>query len=107
MTTEPQRRGRSKLRFECLNAFVDRGIAEAELTPSGIAIWLVLYRHARPDGTTEATVETIGTSTGLCRRTILRGLRELKGAGMLKTIRRGGIGRGASKYVMRPYPPSK
>ena len=48
MTERPERRRRSKLRFETLNAFVDAGITQAELTkllPSE-RLWVVLYGPA-------------------------------------------------------------
>lgn len=100
----PDARRRSRLRFETLNAFVDRGIVEGALKPSDVAVWLVLYRHARPDGTAEVTIDTICRASGLARRTVLLALKRLKGCRMLRTIRRGGLNRGASRHVVFPYP---
>jgi predicted transcriptional regulator len=98
------RKKASNLRFETLNAFVDRGIAEAGLSPASIAVWLVLYRHGKPDGSTEIPVDFIAQQSGLSRSTVLRSLAELRAASMLKTTKKGGIGRGANRYILAPYP---
>lgn len=97
-------RRRSRLRFETLNAFVDRGIVQGGLKPSDAVTWLVLYRFAQPDGTVRVTVATIQSVTGLSRRTVLLCLKRLKAARMVRTIKRGGLNRGASRHVVFPYP---
>ena len=44
---QPKRRTRSE-RFSALNAFVDFGIADADLTPAESLVWLVLFRDTKP-----------------------------------------------------------
>jgi Fe2+ or Zn2+ uptake regulation protein len=107
MTRDGEPRRRSKLRFQLLNLFVDCGISEAKLTPSAVAVWLVLYRHAREDRTVSVTVEEIERASSLGRKTVFRALKELKTKAMLKTITKGGINRGANLYRIFPVPASK
>lgn len=97
-------RHRSRLRFETLNAFVDRGIVDGKLNPSDVAVWLTLYRHAGPDGIVKITVQTIQRSTGLARRTVLLSLKRMRTARMLRTVKRGGLNQGASRHAIFPYP---
>jgi hypothetical protein len=92
------------MRFETLNTFFDRGTSEAELSPAAGYVWVAIWRHARPDGRAEISVESIVAATRLSRSTVLRGLKELKAKRMLQTKKKGGIGRGASAYALFPYP---
>jgi predicted transcriptional regulator len=99
----PERR-KSQLRFETLNAFVDFGAVQANLTPAGVCVWLALWRFANPDGTTMVSTDKIAACFNLNKRTVLRALKELKRQKMIKVLARGGINRGASKYVIRGFP---
>jgi hypothetical protein len=93
-------------RWRVLNAFCDRGITEGGLTPSEIAVWLILYRHADADRRCCVSIEGVMASAGLAKRTVMRSMSSLKAKRMLKTIKKGGIGRGASLYVIAPFPPT-
>lgn len=101
---QTETRRRSTLRFEFLNLFVDFGITAAQLTPSAVAVWLVMFRHATPDGYTEVSINAVSESSGICRRTVMRALAELRSRAMLKTVKKGGINRGSSRYILFPKP---
>ncbi len=92
-------------RFAMLNAFVDFTLAG--LTRNEIAAWLVLYRDTKPDGTARTSQADLARRAGTSDRTIRRALDALKRRGLLKVTYRGGIGRGASAYRVRPLPPDR
>jgi hypothetical protein len=93
---------RSRLRFEMLNAFVDDGMGH--LTPHESAVWLVLFRDTKPDGTARTAVADIARRGGIGRRTVLRALKKLERLRMLRIVHRGGLNRGASAYRIFPFP---
>jgi len=93
---------RSGLRFQVLNAFVDEGMKA--LKPAAAVVWLVLYRDTRPDGIARTAADDIARRTGLSRSTVLRSLKSLERARMLRVIRRGGLNRGPSIYRIFPFP---
>lgn len=90
-------------RFAVLNAFVDCTLAG--LTRNEIAVWLVLYRDTKPDGTARTSQADLARRAGTSDRTVRRALDGLGRWGLLKVKYRGGIGRGASVYRVRPLPP--
>jgi hypothetical protein len=98
----PTSKRRSSLRFETLNAFVDTGARH--LSPSGQAVWLVLFRDTKQNGLARTAVDDIAERTGLGRRTVLRSLKALASKRMLQTMRRGGLNRGPSSYRIFPFP---
>ena len=86
---------------------MDFGIHEAELTPAAVAVWLVIYRHDRPDKGSSVSIEAIQGATLLCRRTIFRAIRELRTKGMLGVITKGSPDRKqATVYGLRSRPRS-
>ena len=56
------RAGAVRRRFGLLNAFIDRALPQ--LGRTDLAAWLLLYRHAKPDGTVSAS----GAGTRRCKR---------------------------------------
>jgi DNA-binding transcriptional ArsR family regulator len=94
---EPRRRGR----FVALNKLVDCTLAE--LSRAEIAVWLVLYRDTR-DGSALASYDWIAPRAGVDRRNVGRALRRLQARGLVRVLRRGGLGRGASRYRVRGVP---
>jgi hypothetical protein len=98
----PPRKHRSCLRFETLNAFVDDGMKR--LTPHESAVWLILYRDTKPDGTARTAVDDIARRGAIGRRTVLRSLKTLERLRMLQVVRRGGLNRGPSAYRVFPFP---
>lgn len=89
-------------RFAVLNAFVDFTLAG--LTRNEIATWLVLYRDTR-DGTARTSQADIARRAGVSDRTVRNAIRHLASKGLLRVVYRGGIGRGPSRYHVRPLPP--
>jgi DNA-binding MarR family transcriptional regulator len=90
------------MRFELLNAFVDGGMAG--LSRAELAVWLILYRDTKREGTAQTAVDDLARRVGADRRTVLRALRRLEGRAMLRVERRGGLNRGPSTYRVFPYP---
>jgi hypothetical protein len=89
-------------RFAALNAFVDFTLAG--LTRNEIAVWLVLYRDTK-NGVARTSQADMARRAGVAARTVRRALDGLKRRGLLEVTYRGGIGRGASAYRVRPLPP--
>jgi DNA-binding MarR family transcriptional regulator len=92
----------SRLRFEILNAFVDQGMSD--LSRSELAVWLILYRDTRPNGTARASLIDLARRAGIDRQTAARAIGRLAGRKMLQVLRRGGLNRGPSTYRVFPYP---
>ena len=88
-------------RFGVLNTFVDFGLAG--LSRAEIAVWLVLYRDTKDD-TARTSYDDIARRGGLSRRSVGRALRSLGERGMVKTIRKGGLNAGPSRYRLRGLP---
>ena len=86
-------------RFRVLNAFVD--CTAAELNRSEILVWFVLYRDTR-DGIACTSQADIARRAGIDDRTVRRAIRRLEREMLLKTVYRGGLNRGASKYRVLP-----
>ena len=105
---KPKKRKRTERpkgeRFAVLNQFVDETMAD--LTRPEIAVWLVLYRDTKRDGTARTGQADIARRAGLGRRTVIRAIAKLEARGLLAVVRRGYLGAGPSVYRIRPYPPS-
>jgi DNA-binding MarR family transcriptional regulator len=93
---------RSELRFEFLNAFVDRGMAD--LTRAELAVWLILYRDTKPNEDVRTSLDDLGRRGGMDRQTASRAVGRLVRRKMLQVLRRGGLNRGPSVYRVFPYP---
>jgi DNA-binding MarR family transcriptional regulator len=104
MNDKPKRTSKrqSTHRFRALNLFVDETMRGLE--PAVVAVWLVLFRCARPDGFARVGIGGIVTRTGLSKSTVKRAIGKLKQLGMLKTVTRGRAGRGVSAYLILPFP---
>ena len=92
----------SRLRFELLNAFVETGLAG--LSRGELAVWLILYRDARRDGTAQTSLDDLARRGGMNRQTAHRAIGRLKRRKMLRVIRQGGYRLGTSSYRVFPYP---
>jgi hypothetical protein len=99
-----QARRQSKLRWESFNAFCDFGAVEAKLSPAAAWVWFVIFRHAR-DGVAAVSVGQVQESTGLCRATVLRAMKDMKTAGLIRMIERGCSAGRPSRYRIRPFVP--
>lgn len=98
---KPKHRSRSS-RFAVLNAFVDFGIADAELSPAESLVWLVLFRDTKADGTARTAQADIARRAGLSVRGVKLALRNLKAKGMVQVLRRGQLNAGPSTYRVHP-----
>jgi DNA-binding MarR family transcriptional regulator len=92
----------ARLRFEILNAFVDGGMIG--LSRAELAVWLILYRDTKQDGTALASLADLARRAGIDRQTASRAVGRLARRKMLQVIRRGGLNRGPSAYRVFPYP---
>lgn len=88
--------------MSALNAFVDFGIADADLTLAEALVWLVLFRDTKPEGTARTGQADIARRAGLSIRGVKLALRVLKAKGMVQVIRRGQLNAGPSTYRVHP-----
>ena len=95
---KPKRK--SNHRFEILNAFVDFGIKD--LSRSEIAVWLILYRDTKHDGTATTSQTDIARRGGLETRSVKRSFASLLKRGVVRLVRRGNPAKGASRYTVNP-----
>src|SRR5574337_434219 len=61
-TAGGRRGGAVRRRFALLNAFIDSALRE--LGRAELAAWLILYRHAKPDGIVTASVADLARRAG-------------------------------------------
>lgn len=93
------RGGAIKKRFALLNAVADCELAG--LRGHEPAVWLVLFRHAKPNGETSAAVSDIARRCGCNAATAKRALAALRRKGLLRTIKRGSLAGGAGIYRLQ------
>lgn len=95
------RGGAVRRRFALLNAFIDSQLPCR--SRSELAAWLLLYRHARPDGIVTASIGDLARRTGCHAATIKRGLARLQAARVLERVKRGTLAGGPSVWrLLRP-----
>ena len=101
----PSRKGNAvRRRFALFNAFVD--LAAGHCTRAELLCWLVLYRHAGPDGTARASIGDIARRGRCDPATIRRAVKRLLAAGLLERLKRGSLAGGPSTYRLL-YPGDK
>src|SRR5690242_3669922 len=93
-------KGQTVGRFQMLNAFVDNTLAE--LSRAEIAVWLILYRDTKPNGTVRTAMTDLVRRAGCSRRAVVSAAKTLEKLGLLKVLFRGGLHRGPSRYRVRP-----
>ena len=86
-------------RFAVLNNFVD--FTMGELTRGCVTVWFVLYRDTK-DGTARTSQADISRRAGMSVRGVRDAIRRLESRGLLKTVYRGGLNRGPSRYRVLP-----
>ena len=113
-TAKPATRKRSGGRFAEINGFVDCTLAK--LTPSAVAVWLILWRDTKPNGLARTGQADLARRAGVTERAVRKALVELIAAKLLKVVRRGRVGSDASavsknrgpkafrKTALRPAP---
>ena len=95
-------RRESRLRFEMLNAFVDIGMSD--LSRAELAVWLILYRDTKRDGTARASLDDLARRGGMNRQTASRAVGRLAHRKMVRVLHRGGLNCGPSTYRVFPFP---
>jgi hypothetical protein len=86
-------------RFADLNNFID--CTMGSLTRNEMAVWFILYRDTR-NGIAVTSQDDIARRAGTSDRTVRRIIKQLEGRKLLKTVYRGGLQRGSSKYRVFP-----
>lgn len=86
-------------RFIVLNNFVDWTMAD--LSRAEMAVWLILYRDTR-NGSAQTSMADLARRAGCSRRAVVTAVARLKERGLLRTLHKGALNRGASRYRVRP-----
>jgi hypothetical protein len=86
-TPKRSRAGAVKRRFALLNAVADEALAM--MHGHDAAVWLTLYRHAKPSGETTVSVGDLARRCGCDRATAKRALDRLRKRGLVETLKRG------------------
>ncbi len=101
--TRPKQRpapgNRRRDRFGVLNEFVDK--RAQYLKPVDVAVWLVLFRDTRKDGSARVAQSYIAQRLGIARRTVVRVVQRLEKQGLVSVVHRGGRHRGISIYRLQ------
>jgi hypothetical protein len=93
---------REQLRQELPRERIVVRVARAEL-----AVWMVLWRDTKPNGLAQTGQADIARRAGVSDRAVRDALRGLALKGLLRVVRRGRIGRGASVYRVRGVNPDR
>lgn len=88
--------GAVRRRFALLNAFIDGELPRR--TRAELAAWLLLYRHAKPDGVVTASVADLARRAGRDESAMRRALKRLREAGLVDRIKRGTLAGGPSVW---------
>jgi hypothetical protein len=88
-----------RLWFQNLAAFVDQGVRT--LTRSELAVYLILLRDTRPDGTARAGLNDLAGRGGMSRKSASRAVGSLIAKNVLTVVRRGVPGK-ATLYTVFP-----
>lgn len=102
-TTAPSpRTGNATGRFGEFNGFVDFTIRQ--LSGNEIKVWLTLFRDTR-NGTAQTSLKSIAERAGVCVKTVQRMMERLKKKGLVRVVRTGSLGHGASSYRVQNLTP--
>ncbi len=101
--TASKRSKHTSSRFASLNAFVD--VTLAGLSRAEIAVWLILWRDTKPEGTVRTSQSDMARRSGVDARSVRRALTRLGKAGLLTEVYAGGLNRGPSVYRVHAVPP--
>jgi hypothetical protein len=86
-------------RFAVLNGFIDLELRK--LSRAEIAVWFILYRDTKPDGTARTGQTDLARRAGCDIRTVRRSLDRLKHIGLVEEVAKGRLGSGPSRYRVR------
>lgn len=87
-------------RFHQINAFVDATVCN--LDRAEIVVWLILWRDTKTDGLARTSQADLARRGGISERSAGRAVRNLRQAGLLTIVRRGGLRQGPSAYRVHP-----
>lgn len=87
-------------RLQMLSRFINHG--QRQLTPSGLRVWLVLFRDTDDDGLARVTVRRIVFMAGITTVAVTNGLRELRDKRFAVRVARGTGSKRSSIYRLLP-----
>jgi hypothetical protein len=90
-------------RFAEINGFIDYTLAN--LTPSAVAVWLILWRDTKPNGLARTGQADLARRAGVTERAVRKALASLCATKLVKVVRRGRAGAGPSTYRVRSVNP--
>lgn len=93
------RRAAVRQRFALLNLMLD--VSLPHLGRIDLAAWMLLYRHAKPDGTVTASMADLARRAGCCDRAMRRALKRLHELRLLDRLKRGTLAGGPSVWRLR------
>jgi hypothetical protein len=100
----PRRKGDLARRFGLYNAVVDYAIRD--MHRSELVVFLILWRHAKADGTVSASIADLARRGGCSRRTIQNEIKRLITKRLLGRIKRGTLEGGPTHWrLVKPDPP--
>jgi hypothetical protein len=100
----PRRKGDLARRFGLFNAVVDYAIRD--MHRSELAAFVILWRHAKADGTVSASIADLARRGGCSRRAIQNGIKRLITKRLLERIKRGTLEGGPTHWrLVKPDPP--
>ena len=88
-------------RFETLNRWQRKGLAEFDVSPSARHVWHVLWGRANKLGVVRMSYKQIAAETGLSKRSCMRCVKELIGKEIIKIHRRGDSNNMANLYAIQ------
>jgi DNA-binding MarR family transcriptional regulator len=89
-----------RLWFQNLAGFVDQGVRT--LSRSELAVYVILLRDTRPDGTARAGLDDLAERGGMSKKSASRAVGSLVAKGVLTIVRRGRVGRPTLYTVFPP-----
>lgn len=75
----------------------------ADLSRGELAVWLILYRDTKRDGTARTSLSDLALRGGMDRQTASRAVGRLARRKMLQVLRRGSLNQGPSEYRVFPF----
>jgi DNA-binding MarR family transcriptional regulator len=90
-------------RWQQFNGFVD--LTMQTLTPAEVRVWLVLFRDVKATGQAKTGQTDLARRTGLSVRMVRYALTSLVKKDLVKVVRQGRLGQGASVYKVRGFVP--
>src|SRR4051794_21531614 len=90
-------------RFQVINAFADFTLRD--LKRADIAVWLLLWRDTKKNGTARTSQADLARRAGTSERMVRYAIGRLQRDGLLTVVRRGRLSQGPSVYRVHPLKP--